>query len=255
LNRVEILAKFPIEVLTVYPRCTLLERMVDEAYQSYQLFKSWSGDPDQSHDRFFAMEMASLNLSPRSRMVEVGFGEGRFLDFARRTGHDIIGFEIIEDLVHRSKARGHDVSLGQLSDLRDQAGTFDLVAALDLIEHLTTEELKKFFGDAALLLRPGGFVFLRFPNGLSPFSLPLYNGDITHRSHLTNVSISQLAAPLGLRIVRFGNAARDLPDGLLAKLRRRISYLMRSIIETILGLAYFGRRIPMDPNLVVILAK
>jgi hypothetical protein len=147
------------------------------------------------------------------------------------------------------------VKIGQLTDLIDQAGTFDLVAALDLIEHLTTEEIRKFLSDSASMLKKGGFVFLRFPNGSSPFSLELYNGDVTHRSYLNVNSLAQLANPAGLRLVRYGNAARDLPNGLMPRIRRRVSYAMRSVIETVFGLAYFGKRMPMDANLVIILQK
>jgi 2-polyprenyl-3-methyl-5-hydroxy-6-metoxy-1,4-benzoquinol methylase len=229
--------------------------MTDESYHTYESFKSWSSDPDDSHDRFFSMEVAPLNLAPGARMVEIGFGEGRFLDYAKRAGFEAVGIEIIPSLVERAKARGLNARIGRLTDLIDQAGSFDMVTALDLIEHLATDEIRKFLFDSASLLKKGGFVFLRFPNGSSPFSLALYNGDVTHRSYLNVSSLAQLASPAGLRLVRYGNAARDLPDGLMPRIRRRISYAMRSVIETLFGLAYFGKRIPMDANLVIILQK
>jgi 2-polyprenyl-3-methyl-5-hydroxy-6-metoxy-1,4-benzoquinol methylase len=229
--------------------------LLDPEYQSYQSFKSWIGDPDASHDAFFSMEISPLHLSKGARIVEVGFGEGRFLDYARRAGYAAIGIEIIPDLVERVRARGHTALVGKLSDLHDQAKMFDLVVALDLIEHLSVDEIKEFLRDAAHLLRDGGFIFLRFPNGGSPFSLPLYNGDVTHRSYLNVSSLMQLAGPLGFRVVRAGNASRDLPAEWLPRFHRRIAFAMRTLIETAFGIAYFGKRVPMDANLVVILTK
>ena len=224
-------------------------------YHNYQEFKGWTEAPDSSHDPLFAEEIASLCLKKGARVVEVGFGEGRFLDFARRSGFDVIGLEIIPDLVRLTADRGHSTFIGKLSDLFDQAASFDLVLAFDVVEHLTTDELTVFLSDAAVLLRDGGFILLRFPNGNSPFSLWFMNSDVTHQSYLTDNSLMQLAGPLGFRLERVSNAKLIPPIGTIKHVRRRISYWVRSIMETLIGLSYFGKRVPLDSNLVVVLAK
>ncbi len=226
-----------------------------DPYQGYQDHKSWGQAPDSTHDPLFFEEIDSLGLKKGAKIVEVGFGEGRFLDFARRSGFDVLGLEIIPDLVKMASARGHNVSVGALGDLSDQAGTFDLVVAFDVMEHLTTEEVAVFLNDSSLLLKEGGFILIRFPNGNSPFSLWLMNADVTHRSYLSENSIMQLARPLGFHLERASNAKLIPPLGMIKNLRRWLSYSMRSIIEMLICYSFLGRRVPLEPNLVVVLAK
>jgi len=227
----------------------------DKLYDSYLSFKGWSREHDRSHDQAFEMEIASLSLPRGARIIEVGFGEGHFLDFAKDHGFDVIGIEIIPILVDTARSRQHKAILGSLSDLRHEAESYDLIVAFDVVEHMDSSDLVRFFEDAASLIRPSGKVLLRFPNGNSPFSLSHQNGDVTHRSYLNSGSLRQLAGPTGLRIISVRNSARAMPDGLTARVRRRISYGVRSLIELIIGFAYFGQRLPMDANITVILGR
>lgn len=227
----------------------------DPLYGSYLRFKEWNDTHDKSAHRIFQMELASLDLQAGARVLELGFGEGRFLDFAKDEGYTVTGIEIIPELVAAAEKRGHDVILGGLDVLGKLTDRYDLVVALDVIEHLDRDELKTLFQQCAVLLRPGGSVFLRCPNGSSPFSLGHQNSDLTHRSFLTDGSIRQVAEPFGLRVVAARNPLRHLPDGLMARARRRAVYLLRDLIETAIGYAYFGRRCPLDPNLVVVIKR
>jgi hypothetical protein len=43
-----------------------------------------------------------------------------------------------------------------------------------------------------------------------------------------------------------------MPRGLRG-MKRRAVYGVRNIIEIVLGFTYFGKRVPMDPNVVVVL--
>src|SRR5205823_13413923 len=110
-------------------------------------------------DLFYRMETADFGLMQGSKIVELGFGEGRFLDFAKRAGYDVRGIELIPDLVNRVRERGHAAEVGaRLSRFANEAGTFDLVVAIDVVEHLSLDDLRTFFEDAKVLLRDGGHV-------------------------------------------------------------------------------------------------
>jgi SAM-dependent methyltransferase len=230
--------------------------MEQDYYDTYLQYKGWHQAPDDSHDQFYRIETADFGLRPGAKIAELGFGEGRFLDFAKRAGYNPSGLELVPEFVEQVRVRGHRVEVGtRLSEFADEAGTFDVVAAIDVIEHLTVDELRTFFEDARLLLKPGGRVFVRFPNGNSPFGLNLYNSDVTHRSHLTGGSLKQVCEPLGFRLLRVGNPARDVVGGLGMKFRRTIQFAVRDLIEWVIGFAYFGRRVPLDVNLVAVLQK
>lgn len=224
-------------------------------YSTYGSFQGWSDAPDASHDLYYKLETADLGLEPGSKIIELGFGEGRFLDFARRSRYDARGTEIIPELVLQAEARGHNVRTGSIRDYYSEAGSFDLVVAIDVVEHFSLDEIREFFEEVAHLLRVGGNVLLRFPNGNSPFSMPLYNSDVTHRMHLNGASLSQICVPLGFEVVRVGNQKRAIIGGLGIQVRRRIQFALRSCIELLISAAYFGHRVPLDSNLVAVFRK
>ena len=74
-------------------------------------------------------------------------------------------------------------------------------------------------------------------------------------SVLTSASIEQLAYDLPLRLIWAGNAARAYTLNGFSGLLKPIGFGFRNLVEIVLGYAYFGRRMPLDPNLTVILER
>lgn len=220
-----------------------------ELYQSYAAFKKWDGFSSPVPEEDFALIAAMGQCTDSVRMLEIGFGSGQFLDWARAQGFQIAGIEIIPEMVEAARRRGHVV----FDDLHGKIDeTFDVVVALDVLEHIPPTELKKFLGRINTLLRPSGRLIARFPNGDSPFSGRYQHGDATHMPPLTAISLSQIAATVGLSIVSATNP-RPLPVAQFARLKRRVIYSVRDLIEILLGRIYFGTRFPMDPNILVVI--
>ena len=46
-----------------------------------------------------------------------------------------------------------------------------------------------------------------------------------------------------------------LPPKFLPRIKRSIAYAGRNVIEAAIGFSFYGGRIPMDPNLFVVLKK
>jgi SAM-dependent methyltransferase len=230
--------------------------MEADYYGTYTTFQGWHQPPDASHDPFYQMETSDLGLKPGSKIIEIGFGQGRFLDFARRSNYDVRGLELIPDLVAQVRARGHVAEIGtRLSQFKAEADTFDLVVAIDVIEHLKLDQLVEFFEDAKVLLKTGGHILLRFPNGSSPFSMRIYNSDVTHRLHLNGGSLFQICEPLGLEVVRCGNPAVSVVGATALRMKRKLQSMVRAFLEYLIGFAYFGLRESLDINLVAVLRK
>lgn len=225
-------------------------------YGGYLEFKSWSSNRDPALDEIFDIEIRRTNIPTAATILEIGFGSGHFLDWSRERGHTVIGVELIQSLVTAAKSRGHLVYCGQPKDVISPAGDqFDLVVAFDVFEHLSGSELRSLLEFFAVVIRPGGQIIARFPNGGSPFGLHYQSGDMTHVNALSTGRIMQLAGPLGFQIVRGSNAARPLGKGLSRKAANKLRFLLRDLLEIGIGRMYWGRRVPLDPNLVVVLTK
>jgi 2-polyprenyl-3-methyl-5-hydroxy-6-metoxy-1,4-benzoquinol methylase len=222
-------------------------------YEHYIAFKNWTATEAASGDQSFEIETKRAGLEPTQRVLELGFGQGRFLDWCRLKGFDVSGVEIIEALVDAARARGHKTWVGPLKDDMFRGNSFDLVVAFDVLEHLTYDEVSDVLRIVRTILTPNGRVLVRFPNGASPFSLVHQTGDVTHRCTLSADSLDQIAQVEGFRLDAAYNSARTLPAGLVPSLRRRAVYALRDLIELVIGFAYFGKKIPLDPNLTAVL--
>lgn len=235
-------------------------------YSSYSEWKNWSWrsikDVPPWMQRYFAGEISKLDLDLGDRILEVGFGQGEFMEWAKSRGFEICGLEIIPDLVERAVKHNFEASLfnsttGCPIDEMPKfltMGTFHAIIAFDVIEHMTTAEFEKFLGFAYSILQEGGLLLARFPNAGSPFGLRLQHGDNTHRQALTETHLSQLLVGSGFELVSCDNSFRVVGDGKLSIITPLV-FAIRSCIEYVFGYAYYLRRVPMDPALTAILKK
>lgn len=96
---------------------------------------------------------------PQGRLVELGSAYGFFLELAQRF-FDVLGYDVSEEGVRhandvlRVRARNKDF----ITDTEPAAGSVDVVAMWDVIEHLETPD--RFVERSAELLREGGYLFL-----------------------------------------------------------------------------------------------
>src|ERR1700755_1345768 len=66
-----------------------------DPYAHYAEWKRWDGAaaPDEKDARYFAAEFEGVALAGK-RVLEIGFGNGRFLAWARDAGARVVGVEI-----------------------------------------------------------------------------------------------------------------------------------------------------------------
>lgn len=103
------------------------------------------------------------------RILEVGAGDRRFAP--RLTA-------VRRDLEYRS----YDIDRATFQDyysLEEITGSFDVIYAFELIEHLTPEEGLTLLERLHALLKPAGWLLLGTPNLFHPHR---YWGDITHKT-------------------------------------------------------------------------
>lgn len=205
--------------------------------QAYAAWKNWNpetfGRMTRAEARYYAAEMARLRRCPpvAARVVEIGFGNGQFLSFCRDRGWQVSGTEANDGLVRMARAAGYDaLPLDALQTL--PAASVDLVAAFDVLEHLTLAGIVDLLRDVRRILAADGMFVARFPNGDSPFGLPYQNGDPTHVTTIGSARIRQLAQAAGLTVDLVAGEARPLlAGGWRLTLHRLVANPVRNLLD------------------------
>jgi len=220
-------------------------------YSGYAEGKGWTGDaaPGLDADMDSLAEQIGMRPGP---VLEIGFGNGDFLNWARSRGYSVTGFEIQPSLVARAAEQQHTVFAGPFDPSKVPRESFDFVMMFDVAEHLSVPEMLKTLNDIRSVLAPGGRLFLRAPNAASPFGLLHQNSDVTHKTALSVGVVEQYASLAGYAVERVLRA-RPYPKSVVGRVKRWVAYRLRDLFEISVGLAYFGRRVDLDPNINIVL--
>lgn len=224
----------------------------DPALSGYTAWKQW-GDAQFGHcsrgdARYFAWHLQRSHPAPVGSALEIGFGNGNFLGWARARGIAVVGIETQTTLRQRADAVGIE-SHASLADLGSSL-RFDLIVAFDVFEHIAQDELIKLCGDLAARMNPGAVLLCRVPNGESPVGRMLQHGDLTHLSILGLSKFKQIAAATNLEVACHG----EWPWYRSARNPKRLARAaLRRLIEHGLAFAYHWDANALAPNLVVAL--
>lgn len=213
-----------------------------QTHSVYSAESLLSGGPSKHHiyivERFFPKQKDA-------RILEVGCGDGRLIEAARRAGYEnVIGVDASPSMIELARARLEDTGIITdecfiLDDAatyvsNQQPGSVDLIVAIDVVEHLQLHETIRFFSAARTALSPGGRVLIQVPNGASPFHGRILHGDVTHYRAFTDKSVHQIASIAGFRAVETIESA-PAPSGLKSTLRAFLWKLVR--IPAVISLA------------------
>ena len=96
-------------------------------------------------------------------VLEIGCGEGAFLDVCRDRGLQATGCELNGVAAAAARGRGHAVVVGTAAEIAaGSARRWDAVCSFQVLEHVA--DCGGFLRDLAGLVRPGGLVVLAVPN-------------------------------------------------------------------------------------------
>lgn len=181
----------------------------------YLSWKKWGGENfgklRKTDKAYYGVEIKRIGsrIARNSKVLEIGFGNGGFLRFARDRGWVILGTEVNEELVKAAKEQGYGAfKCEDVSGFEDNE--FDLVVAFDVIEHIPQHELLGFFLDVRRILKDKGHFIARFPNGDSPLGLPYQNGDVTHVTTIGSGKATYFAQKANMEVVFLGGEAQPI---------------------------------------------
>jgi len=227
-----------------------------DGYENYVAFKKWDRlfayTPDEA--AYFAGETRDVAISGAD-VLEIGFGSGAFLAWARDRGARVAGVDIIPALQDAARRAGVELLPSDLAEAaRQNEGRFDTIVALDVFEHFSREELLAALDAAARLLREGGSLMLRFPNAQSPFGLAPQYGDPTHRIALSADAFDYFIQRRPFEIARYGGVYRIGGGSPAKRLLRALRRLAQRGVELALN-AVYAQNIPWDPVATLVLRR
>lgn len=172
------------------------------------------GAVDHTHDPhpgWFYSRSADLKLDwlarshPRGKLLEVGCGEGYFLEAAKRRGYEVYGMDADSQRARRTAQRLNVEVEPAFIERSDRAEPrFDIVYHCDLLSHFPDPRLA--FERMAARLLPGGVLF--FEVGVYG-SIPAHwyrrmpeNSFPRHRRILSAENVTTFLNSCGLRVVR-----------------------------------------------------
>lgn len=149
-------------------------------------------------------------LGEAPKVLDLGCGGGELL--ATLSGHrrlgEAAGVDLSPEQIALARERGVDAVVEDAADyLAGRPGRFDLITAVDFLEHLRKDELLRLVRSAHLALRPGGCFFAQTPNGQGLLAGNVIYGDLTHETILNPGSLVQLFRYAGFEEIRVGEVA------------------------------------------------
>lgn len=147
-----------------------------------------------------AAEIASELSS--TKLLEIGCGNGFFLDKVSSLGMQIQGVDINKDAVAFCKKKGLQV---EATDVFDLTASYDLVVSFEVLEHMDNpKRLFEFLVNK--LISPGGYLIIAVPNPsgyLKDMEMNLLDMPPHHNSSWSLATFEYLASQYGLELVDY----------------------------------------------------
>ena len=213
---------------------------------SYSQWKGWVTDGSfgrlaRGDADYFTRELREAVGTHRTvaDVLEVGFGDGVFLSYARDRGWKVVGTELSEVQVAAAREAGFDAH-GPDHVATMPTESIDLIVAFDVLEHIPQDAIIEFLQSLTDRLRPGGRILLRYPNADSWLSNPLQHGDPTHVTQIGYYKMTYFAESAGLRIVRYrGPRRRGFASSIVHGVHRLVATPIIAVAAAVTKGLYF----------------
>jgi SAM-dependent methyltransferase len=114
----------------------------------------------RSREAILLRVIQSLRLPADAEILDFGCGDGLFLPKLEQFGR-VRGIEVDETLVRDDGVHRHQICTRPLGDTIYQGWQFDLITALDVLEHI--EDDRSAVAQLVTMLRPGGRLLVTVP--------------------------------------------------------------------------------------------
>jgi len=160
----------------VWCRTCGLQYFVPIASGNSQFYYELSQSPIYYSGQKWEFPLVSKILKPQDKLLDIGCGDGCFLEGIKNKVSQAVGLETNAEAVMRAKGRGLDVRLINIEEFSEEnKGQFSIVCGFHVIEHL--DRVRPFLNAAISCLERGGTLVLSVPNRQSISKTPFESLD------------------------------------------------------------------------------
>ena len=175
-----------------------------------------------------------MRLAREVSILELGCGPGYLLESLRNWGFENVeGIDISEEQIKIAASRNLRAHLSDAFEYLDsKKEQYDVIIAVDFIEHFAKEELCTLIPKIYQALKHEGVLIIQTPNGQALFPGQVIYGDLTHMTILSEDSLRQLLGLYEFREIHFYETG-PIPYDLSGKIRLALWNLLRNTIRLV----------------------
>lgn len=174
----------------------------------FQIAHSFEGS--ESVRRIHYSPIAAL-VRPGQTVVDIGCGDGLFLELVRERGGRGVGLELDPDKVAVCMEKGLEVHQCRAQDFDWAQGPIDFVSLLHIVEHIPPTEVLEIFDRAYRSLSEDGRMFVLTPNFMNPYVANMnFWLDVTHVRPYPELLLNKTLSVLGFPGVQSGTMGNDM---------------------------------------------
>ncbi len=206
-------------------------------YESY--YSNHSGEADtekreahfRQQVRYFTRELLPHLPPDRNlKVLDLGCGFGSLLMALKDAGYNNAqGIDLSAEQLQMARNFGLEnvEEADALDYLKSVSGEYDVITAIDVLEHQTKDEAVEFLGLIKSALKPEGQIIMRVPNLDAPQASVFANADFTHELFLNKSSALQLFRSTGFSNVQVHNSLVYIENPIKEILRKCVWGLLK----------------------------
>ena len=161
------------------------------------------------HRKALYRHVADL-IQPGERVVDIGCGDGLFLELVRERGAHGVGIDMDPEKIDVLRSKGLEGHCGRAQDLDWSWGPTDFISMLHIVEHIPPAELFEILHHACGCLSDRGRLFMLTPNIALPQVQINFWLDITHVRPYPEPLLHNVARTLGFPHVQSGSMFHEM---------------------------------------------
>lgn len=167
-------------------------------------------------------------------ILDIGCGSGLLLSFLKSNGFtNTYGIDISKQQLTIAKSRGLNVDEFNLFDFfNSNKKKYDIIFAMDIIEHFYKNELIDLFESINNLLNENGVLIIHTPNGDGLFPNHIIYGDLTHLTIFNPNSLLQILKSTGFDKVQFYETG-PTSKNFIGVIRLAFWHLIKIVVKSI----------------------